>query len=182
MTAQTLRIALIAALFVAGQHGAALANGFGMPQGGELQRRLADFAATKPRSVIEFQPFRAQQQATTAQGATITLTSLQPKFNTWFTLDLGQPGRNTPYHLELANPQANTLQLLDDGGATLVAAVRALSDAGITPDDVALHRPTLDDAFLALTGDPATHAPTPSGRTRRGGRLGRRRAGAEEAA
>ncbi len=120
MTAQTLRIALIAALFVAGQHGAALANGFGMPQGGELQRRLADFAATKPRSVIEFQPFRAQQQATTAQGATITLTSLQPKFNTWFTLDLGQPGRNTPYHLELANPQANTLQLLDDGGATLV--------------------------------------------------------------
>jgi hypothetical protein len=120
MTAQTLRIALIAALFVAGQHGAALANGFGMPQGGELQQRLADFAATKPRSVIEFQPFRAQQQATTAQGATITLTSLQPKFNTWFTLDLGQPGRNTPYHLELANPQANTLQLLDDGGATLV--------------------------------------------------------------
>ncbi|MGA0830183.1 MAG: ATP-binding cassette domain-containing protein [Nitriliruptoraceae bacterium] len=68
-----------------------------------------------------------------------------------------------------------------DGGATLVAAVRALSDAGITPEDVALHRPTLDDAFLALTGDPATHAPTPSGRTR-GGRRGRRRGGAEEAA
>jgi ABC-2 type transport system ATP-binding protein len=39
-----------------------------------------------------------------------------------------------------------------DGGATLVAVVRTLSDAGITPDDVALHRPTLDDAFLALTG------------------------------
>ena len=68
-----------------------------------------------------------------------------------------------------------------DGGATLVAAVRALSDAGITPDDVALHRPTLDDAFLALTGDPATHAPTPTGRTR-SGRRGRRRAAAEEAA
>ncbi len=61
-----------------------------------------------------------------------------------------------------------------EGGATLVAAVRALSDAGIIPEDVALHRPTLDDAFLALTGDPATHAPTPPGRTRRGGRRGRR--------
>jgi ABC-2 type transport system ATP-binding protein len=57
-----------------------------------------------------------------------------------------------------------------EGGATLVAAVQALSGAGITPEDVALHRPTLDDAFLALTGDPATHAPTTEGR-------GRRRAG-----
>ena len=42
-----------------------------------------------------------------------------------------------------------------EGTATLVAAVRALDDAGLTPDDVALHRPTLDDVFLALTGDPA---------------------------
>jgi ABC-2 type transport system ATP-binding protein len=42
-----------------------------------------------------------------------------------------------------------------EGTATLVAAVRALDDAGLTPEDVALHRPTLDDVFLALTGDPA---------------------------
>ena len=117
MIAQTLRSALMATLVVAGQHGVALANGFGMPQGGELQQRLADFAATKQRNVIDFQPFRAQQQATTQQGATLTLTSLQPKFNTWFTLDLGQPGQNQAYHLELADPQATTLQLLDDGGA-----------------------------------------------------------------
>ena len=82
----------------------------------------------------------------------------------------------------VSDPSGTALRVpAREGGATLVAAVRALSDAGITPEDVALHRPTLDDAFLALTGDPATHAPTPSGRTRRAGRRGRRR-GAEEAA
>lgn len=40
-----------------------------------------------------------------------------------------------------------------DGAGTLVAAVRALDSAGVSPTDVALHKPTLDDVFLALTGD-----------------------------
>jgi ABC-2 type transport system ATP-binding protein len=39
------------------------------------------------------------------------------------------------------------------GGAQhLVAVVRDLDAAGITIEDVALRRPTLDDVFLALTG------------------------------
>jgi ABC-2 type transport system ATP-binding protein len=33
--------------------------------------------------------------------------------------------------------------------------VRALDEAGIPIDDIALHRPTLDDVFLALTGHAA---------------------------
>jgi daunorubicin resistance ABC transporter ATP-binding subunit len=40
-----------------------------------------------------------------------------------------------------------------EGTATLVAAVRALDTAGIVPEDVALQRPSLDDVFLAVTGD-----------------------------
>jgi len=40
-----------------------------------------------------------------------------------------------------------------DGTATLVAAVRALDEAGIEPEDVALQRPSLDDVFLSVTGD-----------------------------
>lgn len=40
-----------------------------------------------------------------------------------------------------------------EGTATLVAAVRALDAAGIDPEDVALQRPSLDDVFLAVTGD-----------------------------
>jgi ABC-2 type transport system ATP-binding protein len=39
-----------------------------------------------------------------------------------------------------------------EGADELVAAVKALGDAGIAIDDIALRRPTLDDVFLTLTG------------------------------
>jgi ABC-2 type transport system ATP-binding protein len=39
-----------------------------------------------------------------------------------------------------------------DGARTLTAAVRALDGAGITPGDITLRKPTLDDVFLTLTG------------------------------
>lgn len=38
------------------------------------------------------------------------------------------------------------------GAETLMAAVRSLDGASITPDDITLRRPTLDDVFLAFTG------------------------------
>jgi len=47
-----------------------------------------------------------------------------------------------------------------DGARTLTKALRRLEGAGITPEDVALRKPTLDDVFLALTGHRAT---TPGG-------------------
>jgi ABC-2 type transport system ATP-binding protein len=43
-----------------------------------------------------------------------------------------------------------------DGPRTLRVALRRLEDAGITPVDAALRKPTLDEAFLALTGHHAT--------------------------
>jgi len=43
-----------------------------------------------------------------------------------------------------------------DGVVTLQHALRALDAAAITPTDVGLHRPTLDDVFLALTGTDRT--------------------------
>ena len=46
-----------------------------------------------------------------------------------------------------------------DGPATLTEALRRLDAAGITPEDLALHKPTLDDVFLALTGHRATTPP-----------------------
>jgi ABC-2 type transport system ATP-binding protein len=42
------------------------------------------------------------------------------------------------------------------GADELITAVRAIADAGIAVDDIALRRPTLDDVFLALTGHTAT--------------------------
>ncbi len=40
-----------------------------------------------------------------------------------------------------------------DRMAALAAAVRALEEAGIEAEDIALRRPTLDEVFLHLTGD-----------------------------
>ena len=42
-----------------------------------------------------------------------------------------------------------------DGARTLTEVVRALDAASITPDDIGLHKPSLDDVFLSLTGRPA---------------------------
>ena len=44
------------------------------------------------------------------------------------------------------------------GADELVAAVKALADAGIALDDISLRRPTLDDVFLTLTGRSAEAA------------------------
>ena len=38
------------------------------------------------------------------------------------------------------------------GPRTLTEVVRTLDAAGITPNDIALHKPSLDDVFLSLTG------------------------------
>jgi ABC-2 type transport system ATP-binding protein len=47
-----------------------------------------------------------------------------------------------------------------DGAGVLSTALRELDAAGIKVDDVGLHRPTLDDVFLTLTGHTTAHAET----------------------
>jgi daunorubicin resistance ABC transporter ATP-binding subunit len=42
-----------------------------------------------------------------------------------------------------------------DGSRTLVEVVRALDGVSITPNDLTLRRPTLDDVFMAITGHTA---------------------------
>jgi ABC-2 type transport system ATP-binding protein len=42
-----------------------------------------------------------------------------------------------------------------DGPTVLLETVRRLDDAGIAIEEIALHRPTLDDVFLSLTGHAA---------------------------
>jgi ABC-2 type transport system ATP-binding protein len=61
------------------------------------------------------------------------------------------------------------------GAKSLLAAARGLDDAGIELDDLGLRRPSLDDVFMALTGQrPDGPAPPPS---RTGRRRGARRQG-----
>ena len=47
---------------------------------------------------------------------------------------------------------------VDEGARSMLAAVRALDDAGLEPTTAALREPTLDDVFLSLTGRPAEDA------------------------
>jgi ABC-2 type transport system ATP-binding protein len=49
-----------------------------------------------------------------------------------------------------------SLPMLRDSGG-IAEAVRRLDGAGVGIDDIAVHRPTLDDVFIALTGHAAEH-------------------------
>ena len=46
-----------------------------------------------------------------------------------------------------------------EGSRTLLEVVRALDAAGVEADDIGLHKPSLDDVFLAVTGEPAGQDP-----------------------
>jgi len=49
-------------------------------------------------------------------------------------------------------PSRQKISIAATGPATLTEVVRRLDGASITPDDIALRKPTLDDVFLSLTG------------------------------
>jgi ABC-2 type transport system ATP-binding protein len=51
------------------------------------------------------------------------------------------------------------------GAKLLPVVVRALDDAGVPVEDIALRRPTLDEVFLALTGHTTTDSTTDTGTT-----------------
>ena len=80
---------------------------------------------------------------------------------------LGRIGNADP----AVDPHLRRVVVATDGGAQLLLEVaRDLDDAGIEIDDLAIHRPTLDDVFLTLTGHAAEEAlvaeptPVPAGR------------------
>ncbi|MEV0296285.1 ATP-binding cassette domain-containing protein [Nocardia sp. NPDC050710] len=50
--------------------------------------------------------------------------------------------------------------VIGDGSRTMVEALRRLDDAGVCVVDAEVHRPTLDDVFLSLTGTSAAGAAT----------------------
>jgi ABC-2 type transport system ATP-binding protein len=55
---------------------------------------------------------------------------------------------------------------VDGGTERLTEAARALEAHGVSVDDIALRRPTLDEVFLALTGQ-GVEAPNSTGRGKR---------------
>jgi ABC-2 type transport system ATP-binding protein len=59
-----------------------------------------------------------------------------------------------------ADPQHKRVQVVVDAGTkSLIEALRRLDAEGVVVLDVSLHRPTLDDVFLSLTGHAAEEEP-----------------------
>ncbi|MFE3442971.1 ATP-binding cassette domain-containing protein [Nocardia sp. NPDC059180] len=69
---------------------------------------------------------------------------------------LAQVGIGEPAH-EIGTDEVSIV--VGDGSRTMVEALRRLDDAGVCVVDANVHRPSLDDVFLSLTG---TAAPTPA--------------------
>lgn len=65
--------------------------------------------------------------------------------------------------------------LVDTGPKALIEAIRRLDMEDVTVVDVGLHRPTLDDVFLSVTGHAAEEAEEPATRKKRGRRRGKQR-------
>ena len=60
------------------------------------------------------------------------------------------------------DPDTRTITVeVADGAKALTPIVRELDLAGIAIDDLALRRPTLDEVFLHLTGQPGAADATP---------------------
>jgi ABC-2 type transport system ATP-binding protein len=58
-------------------------------------------------------------------------------------------------------PQHRAYVAVHDGSSRLMDALRALDSHGITVEDLSLRRPTLDEVFLSLTGNPAQITDSP---------------------
>jgi ABC-2 type transport system ATP-binding protein len=74
--------------------------------------------------------------------------------------------------------EQGSLRLTVTGGDVLAKVVRILDQAAVEVSEMALHRPTLDDVFLALTGHAAEDQAVPRKGSRRG-RAARTPEGAE---
>jgi ABC-2 type transport system ATP-binding protein len=66
---------------------------------------------------------------------------------------LAQVGIGEPVH-DAGADEASVV--VGDGSRTMVEALRRLDDAGVCVVDANVHRPSLDDVFLSLTGRAAT--------------------------
>jgi ABC-2 type transport system ATP-binding protein len=88
------------------------------------------------------------EQLKTRTGAAVLQLSIPDSQRDAATRALGAI---TPQPLVYDRHRGTLVLAATDGVATLQHALRALDAAGITPTDVGLHGPTLEDVFLALT-------------------------------
>jgi ABC-2 type transport system ATP-binding protein len=104
-------------------------------------------------------------------GGSVIQLSVAPELRTVATEALLRVNGSEPVYDEW---EAKLAIPAPEGARTLMEVVRELDAAGIVPDDIGLHKPTLDDVFLSLTGHAAVREQVsddvPSKRLRRGRR------------
>lgn len=84
--------------------------------------QFADFQRNERRSVVDFQPFRAELSAQLPDGTPLRLVALNPRVNSWFLLETGSGNAARFYHLESAAPGVFTIALEGDGNPALAIA------------------------------------------------------------
>ncbi len=88
-----------------------------------IKQQLADFQQNKVRAMRDFQPFRKSTTVQSEEGKEVTLTSLNPRFNSWFLVDVKRSAEDTSadtFHIELSNPEDTILTLSTKGEPALV--------------------------------------------------------------
>ena len=68
----------------------------------QLAAQRAAYDAVVTKTILDLQPFRAEQRITLADGTEVMLASLNPTINTWYLLEIKSPSarRASFYHLE----------------------------------------------------------------------------------
>jgi hypothetical protein len=98
-----------------------------------IEAQMAQYEARIPGSIWAMNPYRNAQAATAADGATYRLTSLNPRVNSWFVLEVTPPsGRARSYHLENADPERTFVSLVP-GDAPALAIERDGEPTTCTP-------------------------------------------------
>ena len=96
---------------------------------------------------------RELNDTSTGEGLTPTQYSVLALVRSRGSLGLAEPS---------TDPATRRCSLAAPGGSKLLPiVVRALDDAEVPVEDIALRRPTLDEVFLALTGHTTTEPTTP---------------------
>ncbi|MCU4653403.1 hypothetical protein N8I71_11200 [Roseibacterium sp. SDUM158016] len=84
--------------------GGVVAEGIAPPDAATVEARLEVLNSPVPGSIWALQPWMNAQEATDAEGTLYRLTSLNPRVNSWFVLEVAPAGgRSAFYHLENAD-------------------------------------------------------------------------------
>ncbi len=110
--------AAVASLFASSS---VTAQGIGLPDQSVLDAQMAQLETAVPGSIMAMQPFRNSQILTSADGTTFTLTSMNPRVNSWFVLEITPQGGGSRFvHFENADPSTWDVSLIDEDGPALL--------------------------------------------------------------